>query len=296
MSSERPTVRPVTLARLVEVTHVCESDPLDDEAIEAALDVSHRRARETILEALRIDLVDEQGTEDDVRYRATAVGDTFLDAIRTERWGDVSSVLQTRSPHYGEFLDVVDEHGPATLDTLLDRLEERSEYESYAFNQTGIEVVGDWGERLGVVQRNAFTGAYYRVDRETVPPNFPFVVLSAFHDLEETAGVNLQQRYISIPRLRETVCERLGIDREAFDVTLQELAKQNVGKLELSGAPTDTGAKDAQYGIKQIALADEGALVSTDQSTDRVMAGIEQYGKRYYYLAIHDENLTFNND
>ena len=36
MSSERPTVRPVTLARLVEVAHVCESNPHDDEAIEAA--------------------------------------------------------------------------------------------------------------------------------------------------------------------------------------------------------------------------------------------------------------------
>jgi hypothetical protein len=122
------------------------------------------------------------------------------------------------------------------------------------------------------------------------------VLLSVYEDLEETAGVNLSQRYLSIPELREETCERLGCTRTAFDEALVNLVGQNVGKLELSGAPMDTGAKEAQLGIKQIALADDDGLVSTDQSTDQVMRGVEQYGKQYYYLAVHDEELTFTQE
>jgi hypothetical protein len=33
--------------------------------------------------------------------------------------------------------------------------------------------------------------------------------------------------------------------------------------------------------------------VSTAQSTERVMAGIEQFGKQYYYLTVHDRDLTY---
>lgn len=93
--------------------------------------------------------------------------------------------------------------------------------------------------------------------------------------------------------MREAVCERVGCTREAFDVALIELVGQNVGKLELSGAPVDTGAKEARFGIKQIELADDDGLVSTSQSTDRVMAGVEQFDKRYYYLAVHERGLTY---
>jgi hypothetical protein len=37
-------------------------------------------------------------------------------------------------------------------------------------------------------------------------------------------------------------------------------------------------------------------LISTDQSTDLVMSGVEQFGKRYYYLAIHDEDITYSQE
>ena len=295
--SERATVRPVTLARLVELTNACGEAPKTTEDLEEALKVSHRRARETILEAVRIDLLSEDvGDEEDAEYTTTEIGGTFLEVIRAENWGRASDILQTRSPHYGAFLDAVEELEPAEPETILEQLEADHEHSPYDFNQTSIDVVGDWGERLGAIQRNAFTGSYYRATESEVPSNFPFVLLSIFDDLEETAGVNLSQRYLSIPELREHTCERFGCTRSTFDEALLSLASQNVGKLELSGAPMDTGAKEAQLGIKQIDLADSGGLVSTDQSTERVMSGVEQYGKQYYYLAVHDENLTYTQE
>lgn len=297
--SERATVRPVTLARLVELTNACGETARSTAELESALDVSHRRARETILEAVRIGLLAEEshsGEDQDATYRTTRIGGKFLERIRNEAWLEASKILATRSPHYGAFLDAVGELEPTAPAAVLEHLELEHEHSPYDFNQTSLDVVGDWGERLGAIQRNAFTGAYYRATDVSVPSNFHFVVLSVFEDLEETAGVNLSQRYLSIPELREETCERLGCTRPAFDEALVSLVGQNVGKLELSGAPMDTGAKEAKLGIKQIALAEDNGLVSTDQSTAQVMRGVEQYGKQYYYLAVHDEDLTFTQE
>lgn len=297
MSSERPTVRPVTLARLVEITDACLDGPQTMADLRRQFDTTERQLHAIVLESLRLDLLQSSepgsGADDGPeRYQATTVGERFYQAVTHEDWQQVSSILETHSPHYGAFISVLEETQPADLETLLEALEAQHEHSPYAFNQTGIEVVGDWAERLGVIQRNAFTGTYYFVDRSTVPANFPFVLLSVFDELEEEAGIKLSQRYVSIPQLREYLCERVRCDRTAFDEGLTNLVSQNVGKLELLGAPTDTGAKDAKLGIKQIALSDDDGLVTTTHSTEQVMEGVEQFGKRYYYLAVHDDAIT----
>jgi len=296
MSDERATVRPVTLSRLVELTYVCEDEAQVTDDVASQLDVSQRRARETILEAVRIDLLDEDDTGDGSQYTTTGVGSTFLEAVQEEDWSRVSSILETRSPHYGAFVEVVEEAEHADQEELLERLEEANEFTPYSFNQTSIEVVGDWAERLGRVQRNAFTGSYYPAAQNSIPPNFPFQLLHVFDDIEQTAGVDLRQRYLSIPRLREETCERIGCSRESFNDALLALCQQNVGKLELSGAPMDTEAKNAALGIKRIELSEGDGLVSTSQSSQQVMAGVEQFGKQYYYLAVHDRDITFTQD
>lgn len=297
MSDERPTVRPVTLARLVETTHTCEGSPRTLEDIKSALDVTRRRARETTLETLRIGLLGSGSQEDeDEMYESTHIGDRFLEAVRAEEWFKVSDVLATQSPHYSAFLEALDNVAPASLEAVLKELESLEEFTNHSYNQTSVEVVGDWAERLGTVQRNAFTGNYYSVEMNGPPSNFPFALLTVYDDLEETAGVDLRQRYLSIPLLREYFCEHHRSCREAFDEALRRLAQQNVGRLELSGAPMDTSAKKARFGIKEIGLGSEDGLVTTDQSTERVMAGIEQFGKRYYYLAVYDRDLTFTQE
>lgn len=296
MSSERPTVRPVTLARLAEVTFLADDEAMDTTTVKTELDVTTHRARETILEAERINLIEERDTGPDEQvHTATSVGNEFLAAIQAGNWSKVGNILQIRSPHYGSFLDVVKELGPIDPEEALNELEERAEVTPYKYNKTSLDVVGDWAQRLGVLQRNAFTGAFYMAEKETVPETFPYQLLETVDKLEETAGVNLQQRYLSIPELREDLCEQIGCSRSAFDKALVELAEQNVGILELSGAPIDTGAKDARYGIKTIRYVDKKGIVTTEQSSEQIMSGVELLGKKYYYLTVHDEGLQFKN-
>lgn len=296
MSDERPTVRPVTLGRLVELTYSCDTEPQSTKALENALDMGHRRARETILEATRIGLLVESQEEETAYYATTEIGERFLGAIRDEDWQQVSNLLTRHSPHYSTFVNLLEKHGEESLglDEVLELLQKAQDSTPYSFNQTSVEVVGDWAERLGRVQRNAFTGTYYPVSESNTNPETDFgdVLLDAYDHLEQTAGVDLRQRYLSIPQLREEVCERLGWRRSNFDEALLDLCQANVGKLELSGAPMDTAAKDSALGIKRIELAESDGLVSTSQSSQQVMAGVEQFDKRYYYLAVHDRDIT----
>lgn len=292
MTEERPTIRPVTLARLVETSQLCQNTPQTTEDVEKRLDVSHRRARETILEALRVNLVEEAP---DDKYESTTIGTSFIEAVKDQDWNNVSSILERNSPHYSTFLQVLKKKGPARLDSVLYELEKQSESTPYSYNQTSIEVVGNWGKCLRTVQRNAFTGEYYRPQNESPPENFHQTLLNAYDELEETAGVGMRQRYISIPELRESLCATLQLSRQGFNNGLRLLAQENIGKLELSGAPRDTGAKEANYGIKEISLSEDDVLVSTSQSTEQVMQGIEQHGKQYYYLTVHNRKLTYAN-
>ena len=295
--NERPTVRPVTLARLVETTHICAEKSQTTEKIEEILDITHRRARETTLEAIRIGLLDQRQSDENPKiFDSTPIGEEFLQAIRTENWSKVSNILATHSPHYSAFLEALETVAPASLEMVLEELESLEEFTGRSYNQTSVEVVGDWAERLGTIQRNAFSGNYYPLRQDRAPSNFPFALLAVYDELEETAGVDLRQRYLSIPLLREHFCERHGCRRSVFDEALGQLVQQNVGQLELSGAPMDTGAKDARHGIKEIELGSEDGLVTTNQSTERVMAGIEQFGKQYYYLAVYDRDISFSQE
>lgn len=292
MTDTRATVRPVTLARLVETVHVCSDDACSTDRIENELAVSRRRARETILEVLRLDLLNDKTKNEEQVYETSQFGSQFLATVQDEEWQSVSDILSLLSPHYKTFLAAVDTCDSAKLQSILAELQS-NEDTPYSYNQTSVEVLGDWAERLGVIQRHAFDGRYYHVDEKISLQDFPEDFLSIFDELEETAGVDLRQRYLSIPELREAFCEQYRCNRESFDEALCDLAAQNIGRLELSGAPMDTGAKDAKLGIKEIEVSTDDGLVSTTHSTERVMAGVEQLGKQYYYVAVHDRDLQY---
>ena len=296
MTDERSTIRPVNLGRLVELTHLCTISLTGKSDVESELGVSGRRARETILESSRIGLISTKQAANTPRYEATSIGEDFVAKAEQGDWLGISKILQTRSPHYGAFLNVVEGADSIDSEAILERLIVGAEHTPYNYNKTSVDVLGAWAQRLGIVQRNAFTGAFYSISGGELPSNFPSVLLSMVEELEGSAGINLRQRYISIPQLREHTCERLNCTRKDFDSSLVTLAEQNIGRLELSGAPIDTGAKDARYGIKTIQRSGSETLVSTEQSSEQVMRGVEHLGKMYYYLAVYDRKLTFNPD
>jgi hypothetical protein len=285
MNGERATVRPVTIARLVEVADACEGTAKTSDAIGSALDASDRRAAEVAAEATRIGLL-EQEAHEPAAYATSDFGVDFLQTVREGDWRRVSVLLSNHSPHYAVIRAALEELESATPPELLEQLTDQQT--TYSFNQTSVDVVCDWGERLGDFQRHAFSGRYYVVKSDdTLGAEFDSALLDAYDALEESVGLGVRQHYVSVPRLRERVCERLRCSRDASDDALVSLVESNIGKLELTGAPRDTTAKDAVLGLKRIEVSQDDGLVTTVQSTDRVLRGVEYRDKQYYYLVDH---------
>lgn len=292
MSSQRPTVRPVSLTRLIEIASISANEEVSTADIKSSLGVSQKRAREAILEAKRLGLISPVDGREEL-YLATSAGEEFVSKVKLEDWDGANKILESKSPHYRTFLKIVDEFGPLKPATAIEHLTRHSENTQYQFNNTSLDILSDWSLRFGVIQRNVFTGILYSVDQGSVPDDFHLQISATIEELEESVGFNLRQRYISIPELRERFCEQIGCSREAFDDGLIDLAKQNIGKLELSGAPIDSGAKEARFGIKKIAYGEKESLSTADQTSDQVMTGIEMNNKQFYYVTVHDQNLQF---
>lgn len=277
----RVTMRPVSLRRVIETVYLAErNSTISPSLIQEACDVSPNRAREIVLEMLEMGLLRMEGehivqTENSVR---------LLSSIRNGSWGAVHQVLLDYS-FYREFYETIVREGPIVPEQILEKLEQSP----LTFNQTSLEVLSDWVERVGSVQKNVFTNRYYPVK----PLNEPFlpVFLEAYSSLNLKTGVALRKRYVEIPKVREYVCERIGISRETFDFAFINVYQQNIGIIELSGAPVTTHAKTTTKRIKHITFSEIPERITTDITSARVLQGIKLGNKQYYYVAVHGGDL-----
>lgn len=298
MTDQRSSLRPVALPRLFEVvdTAVKFSTPSD---IVSRLNVSKRRANEVVEAATRIGLLTEQDCShlDEYKYCTTTNGQGLLRAIRREDWKEVSRILREGSPHYHRFLSVVRDVGPASRETLLTAVQVRSEESRLTFNETGLDVLCDWGERLGSVQRNSYSGDYYPVSDSVQGFRIVVAVEEVYEELNETVGVAMRRRSIPIPEFREQLCEKLRCSRAEAEEILVELNRANT-TVELQGAPMDTVAKEAPYGTKSIELDEKDGLITANQTTEQILTGLRLAGREYYYIAIHGStsNLDYPQD
>jgi len=285
--SMRKTVRPVTLSRIVETVDIChQHSAVDASTIQDTLDLSERRTSEIIAELTRLSLIQQ-----DDHLSLTATGTQFYDAVQREDWHGLHDILYQASPHYQVFINLLQDRTEETGYTekqLLSSLDEKDH--SLRFNKTGVSLLADWGERLKAIQRNVFENRHYPVQVTATPDRFVTVLQNTYDEMEVTRGLGMRQRYISIPKLRERVCESLRLSRDAFDHGLIAIAQENIGRMELSGAPLDTQAKESQLEIKTIQRSTEDDVVTTSMTSDRVLSGITMPdGKTYYYLTIFEQ-------
>jgi len=277
----RLTMRPVTLGRVVETCYLAERySTITERTLIENLNVSPRRAREILLESVRMNLLKESNED----YITTESGTTMIQAIRSKDWHTIHTIMLSY-PFYAKYHKAVQEIGPATPAEILLYLTDSD----VQMNQTTIDVLGDWTERIGSVQRNVFTGKYYTVSNKYCPI-IP-ALFSAYDNLNRTAGLSLRQRYVEIPRLRETVCEELNLSRDSFDMALLALYRKNIGILELSGAPETTHAKRSQKKVKSVVFSELPDWINMQLTSDQYLSGIQFGPKQYYYLAIHGRDL-----
>jgi hypothetical protein len=279
----RPTIRPVTLKRIIELVNFSlENASKSVSDFQNKFDLSENRAKSIVAESRRLDLIKEDSLE------VTEQGEVFNTAASNSEWKKLNRILEMNSPHYSSYLEILEKTDEAlTKEEILERLQAGSEELKY--NKTGFSVLSDWGERLGITQRNVFTEKYYKVKEEQEISSPAEKIEKNYEYLQSEAGLNLKQRYVSIPELRETFCEEYRLPRDIFDQFLTALHKANIGKMELSGAPLDTQAKKSDISIKRMEKAEDGGITTTKMSSDQILRGLQlENGKVYYYLAIFD--------
>lgn len=279
----RICMRPVNLGRLVDIARITQNNPrLTTTEVSAALSCSESRAAEILDEMCDLSLLEKE----EKIYTTTPQIQEFREAIIYENWRAVHYIFMGHT-HYRAFYEMVCQQKSATLDKLFDELNRQG---TPHFNRTSMDVVSDWAERIGSVQRNVQTGEIYPVLQNNI--DFKTLLLETYRELNYTHANFMHQTYVEIPKLRETICQRAFLSRYHFDSNLATLCLKNIGKLELSGAPLTTHAKKTAKKIKHVSAISYSDRLSMKLTSDQYLSGIQINGRMYYYLAYHGGELN----
>ena len=280
----RKSIRPITLRRIIETLSIAlEDEYVSESSLSERLNISDRRARSILRELTRMNLLEVEGEY----FRPTENGRYTLESYEREDWKKIHDILFENYDFYNVFINELS-GGPARI--MEDLLQKLSGRRDLAFNKTALDVLCDWAERLGQVQRNLYNNQFYLLQESKVSCNtFVEAIEQCYHtlNLQDRPGIKLV--YIEIARLRETVCEKLQVRREFFDTALEWLFLNNIGKMELSGAPLTTSAKESPTSLKMLEKGGKEAILSPKYKTIKEGKGLELGGKLYHYIAIFEK-------
>jgi len=276
-------MRPVTLKRIVEICSLAsQNDRLNVEAVSKKLDVSRSRAKEILLEVEKMKLLSKN--EDFWVWNDKT--SEFLEYFEREDWSGMHQYFLDNYQFYREFIQILNSHISDEEGLSLDEVYKESVRRGLHLNRTAVEVLADWCERLGIIQRNLYTGKLYLIKQEAdnLKDFFEALVYSyrKLSVFKRRRGI-----FVEIPLIREQVCEYLKIARKTFDKTLKTIYLNNVGKIEFSGAPIVTHAKHSPLSEKTMKTSTKNAILSPKFKLKKEREGLLIGRKSYYYLAIH---------
>ncbi|MEM2673746.1 MAG: hypothetical protein QXG34_03395 [Candidatus Bathyarchaeia archaeon] len=285
--TERETMRPITLRRIIEVCSlVLQSNGLDTEMVSKRLNSSLSRAKEILSEVKRMNLVDVSQN----LWVANSNTAKFLEYFENEEWDGMHQFFLDNYQFYREFIQILQNHLSDEWGLSMDEVTDESVQRGLHLNRTSVEVLSDWCERLGVIQRNLYTARIYLVKRGEKDFEVFFRTLVKTYRRFSSSPWR-REIFVEIPLIRESVCEELKISREDFDIMLKEIYLKNIGRIEFSGAPITTHAKRSPLSEKKIKPVGKDAVMSAKSDLKKEREGLTINRKSYYYLAIHGINL-----
>jgi hypothetical protein len=283
---ERKTIRPITLRRVVEICSLAsQNGDLNVTIVSGKLDIGFSRAKEVLLEVEKMGLlVHSRGL-----WTASENTNKFLECFEREQWNEIHQFFLSNYQFYNEFIQVLQDHIMDEQGLSVDEIKEASVKRKLHLNRTAVEVLAGWCERLGVIQRNLYTGKLYLIKEWAGNVDDFLTTLVKFYRKLSFSPLR-KEVFVEVPLIREEVCERLKISRKIFDRLLKEVYLRNVGKIELSGAPIVTFAKRSPLSEKMMVPNRKKAIISPKFELRKEREGISIGQKFYYYIAIHNLN------
>jgi len=283
---QRTTIRPVTLRRVIEVCSLAtKSNIINFEIVSKRLNTSVSRAKEILKEVEKMRLL----THSDKAYVQRRKTTDFLNYFEKEQWNRIHEHFLRNYSFYQNFIRLLADHINEDKGLSIDEIKEESQNRKLSLNQTAVEVLSDWCDRLGVIQRHLYSKRLYLVKSEgTDAKIFKSVLVQCYRTISLSYG--RKGVFVKIPKIREDTCEQLKITRKVFDEMLRQTYLENIGRIELSGAPIITLAKKSPLSEKKIKFEGKQTILSPKFELKRDRNGILIGHKAYYYVAIH-ENL-----
>ncbi|MEM2506498.1 MAG: hypothetical protein QXF61_05590 [Nitrososphaeria archaeon] len=283
---ERKTMRPITLRRVIEICSLATKDKgLTVETVSKRLNSSTSRAKEMLLEVEKMGLLNHSENY----WTASERTSKFIEYFEKEEWNKIHQYFLENYKFYKEFIQILQGHINDPQGLSLDDIVKESADRGLHLNKTTVEVLVDWCDRLGVIQRNLYTAKVYLLrDKIENFECFLKILVKVYRKL--TFPPWRKEVYVEIPLIRENVCEELKICRKTFDDLLKEAYLKNVGRIEFSGAPITTLAKKSPLSEKKITFnMGKEAIMAASSILKREREGITLNKRSYYYLAINDE-------
>jgi len=259
---------------------------VDEKLLTQRLKTSIGRAKELLSEIERMKVIGKSA-EGFVANKNTAM---LIEAFENEDWRAFHKYFVRNYSFYQQFIELLRTHINEERGLSISEMKKEAKIEQSQLNQTAIEVLQNWCERLGVLQRNLYTKRFYLLrEEEPGAKQFRGVIQSSYRVLNTTRGLGLKLTYVEIPRLREEACEKMKITRETFDTLFRRLCHESIGIIELSGAPTITVAKKSPLSIRKIKASKKEDILAPYLDLAKERKGVEIGGKSYYYVAIHQK-------
>lgn len=274
-------MRPITLSRIVETAYIAQKEyNINKSRLAAILNIKMRRAKEILEEMTIMGLLNSI----DEDYKPTQNCEKLLKYAEGGRFEEIHSIVMEHS-YYNSFYTVLKLIEPATPDLILKNLLNCNIH----FNTTTVDILCDWGERIGSIQRNIFSNQYYSISNAQKKIKDTF--LDVYTEENIQIGVSMKKHYIEIPKVREMICQRLNMRRNSFDELFKDLYLKNIGFLELSGAPLTTKAKKCNKKIKKTSISELEEKIDVNFFSNKYLDGMDIDGKTYYYIAYHGGKL-----
>ena len=272
-------MHPISLRSLIQGLMLAHGKTM--EALEKEANLSRRRATE-ILQGLS-----DLGLARYEKHAAsiTSEGILFLELFKNSNWKKMHEILSANNVEYQTIASILrDNEGPhgLTISEICRRQEQ------VRLNVVISEVCLEWGIRLGIFQKNLYTSGlssrYYFVSKEDeTPDSFERTLIESYNQLNvRKSGQRLF--YVSIPELREVVCERLRLRRTFFDEMLRDLCLTSTGRIELSGGPLTGTARKAPTRKLSI-FADRSSFIMAPRIALEDEEGLRMQGRVYQMVA-----------
>ena len=219
-------LKPVNLKRIVEaLEHLQENTKLNIDSMADLLGTHSKRAQDILYEITRAGFA----TQLQSNYIINGAGRAFLEGIYENDFERISSILEEHHPFFLELLQPFQSQQISKPGYTIKELTTRLSTSDLRFNSMSISVLLEWGERLGVIQRNLYTKTdlgstrYYTITREPFNSDVHHRVLYQLYLKFAQNSPTANPKPIEISRLREYTCESMRIPRTKFDAELRNI-------------------------------------------------------------------------